>query len=280
MADERECMEMAVDQARRSIGEPGRVSPKVGAVLLKGAQILGSAHRGEEGKGSDHAEFFLLERKLGPDVLAGSTLFTTLEPCLKRSSEKTPCAKRLVARRVERVYIGMLDPDPTVHGKGQMFLLMFLLEHGVKVQTFDSDLTQQILEMNRDFIADRQEPKFKILSPKDREICKQGKLLVQGTYRNQPGLTHKYAVLTRRGKAYWPQGRFRINNDGTWDCELVENPPGEVDIIIAEIDSGSALWTELYYKVGKQFDKWIGLEIEQLPDGIRQNDRISITFVD
>ena len=127
MPSDRECMEKAVDQACLSKAEPGRISPKVGAVVVnKDGEFLAQAHRGEDQDHKDHAEFYALEKKLRSETLADATVFTTLEPCFERSEAKTACARRLVARRVNRVFIGMLDPDPSVHGKGQIFLLVGL----------------------------------------------------------------------------------------------------------------------------------------------------------
>jgi ATP-dependent DNA helicase RecG len=74
---------LAVEEARRSAQEPGRISLFVGAVASLGEKFLGAAHRGEINPG-DHAEFTLLERKLQTATLAGVTIFTTLEPCTHR----------------------------------------------------------------------------------------------------------------------------------------------------------------------------------------------------
>ena len=140
-------MEMAVEQARRSNPEDDRVHPRVGVVVVKDGRVLATAHRGELGKG-DHAEYTALERKLEHETLAGATIYTTLEPCTTRNHPKLPCADRLTARKVGRVVIGMLDPDPRISGKG----VHKLRDAGITVSLFPADLMSQVEELNREFI--------------------------------------------------------------------------------------------------------------------------------
>jgi pyrimidine deaminase RibD-like protein len=85
---------MAIEEARKSVPEDGRVHPKVGAVVVKNGVVLSKAHRGEKLK--CHAEYIALENKLPDDLIAGATVYTTLEPCTTRKHPKVPCAQRLI----------------------------------------------------------------------------------------------------------------------------------------------------------------------------------------
>lgn len=140
-----EAMEASVDERR----DDGKITPKVGALLLFPGGSVDLASRGELRDG-DHAEFALLERKHRSSQLDGTTLFTTLEPCAPgaRKKPKLSCAERIVLARIAKVYVGIEDPDPTVDRRG----IKYLQDHGIEVEMFDADLQEVIRAANKDFI--------------------------------------------------------------------------------------------------------------------------------
>jgi pyrimidine deaminase RibD-like protein len=149
--DDRKFSRLAIEEARKSVPEDDRVHPKVGVVVVKDGRILATAHRGEFPQ--CHAEYVALEKKLADVPLAGSTVYTTLEPCTSRNHPKVPCAVRLAERKVTRVLIGMLDPDDRISGRGQRTLR----KAGIATELFDHNLMTEIEELNRDFVREREQ---------------------------------------------------------------------------------------------------------------------------
>jgi len=136
----------ALKQAERSKGEDERAHPLVGAVLVDGGSVH-RAHRGRRGRG-DHAEYGLLEKTSANKKDGDAILYTTLEPCTTRRHPKLACADRIVEhRRIKHVCIGMLDPNPSITGKG----LLRLRDAGIAVSLFDPDLMERAEKMNRTF---------------------------------------------------------------------------------------------------------------------------------
>lgn len=162
---------MAVEEARKSKAEDDRVHPKVGCVVVKNGRVLAKAHRGEFE--ANHAEFGALEQKLKDETLVGCTVYATLEPCTNRNHPKVPCADRLIERRVARVVIGILDPNPEIRGKG----MIRLQKAGIAVELFPAPLANELLELNRDFIRSFAETGAAIVqAKKDRNIQEKRKL--------------------------------------------------------------------------------------------------------
>jgi len=80
----------------------------VGAVVVRGGEVIASAHNGPVGlkDPSAHAEILALRRAAEAEDnyrLAGTTLYVTIEPCLM-------CAGALIHARVSRLVFGAQDP--------------------------------------------------------------------------------------------------------------------------------------------------------------------------
>lgn len=134
-----------ITEARASVPEDDRPHPLVGASLVGAdGSILVRAHRGERPK--RHAEFCLLEKAQEQGIDATScTLFVTLEPCIRRGPDKIPCAVRVRQAGIKKVYIGTLDPDPRITGRGEMYLMY----EGITVEHFPSELAKELQAANR-----------------------------------------------------------------------------------------------------------------------------------
>ena len=115
-------------------------SPKVGAVVSKDGQILAKGYRGEST--SIHAERIALE-KLERSECQGSTLYTTLEPCVNRQKDQIieSCTNLIIASGISEVVIGMLD-----NNNGTMYAQGYekLLKNNIKIRFFNKDLRSKI----------------------------------------------------------------------------------------------------------------------------------------
>jgi pyrimidine deaminase RibD-like protein len=88
-------------------------NPPVGCVLVRDDEIVARGYTNQPG--ADHAEAMAL-RQISGD-LSNVIAFVTLEPCSFHG--RTPsCAKAFVARKIGKVYVAMLDPDPRNNGLG------------------------------------------------------------------------------------------------------------------------------------------------------------------
>jgi pyrimidine deaminase RibD-like protein len=141
---------MAIEESKQSKAEAdGRVHPKVGVVVVREGNVLTTAHRGQISLG-DHAEYTALERNLPSTDLTGSTLYTTLEPCTSRG-HKTPCADRIIQRRISRVVIGIVDPNPKIIGGS----IGKLKTSGIQVDFASQKLEQEINALNEEFVQEQ-----------------------------------------------------------------------------------------------------------------------------
>jgi diaminohydroxyphosphoribosylaminopyrimidine deaminase/5-amino-6-(5-phosphoribosylamino)uracil reductase len=110
-AEDRAMLE-ALRQARRGIGST-HPNPRVGAVVLRGSEIVATGFHARAGEA--HAEARALDR--AGEAAHGAALVVTLEPC-PHFGRTPPCVDAIIRAGIRRVVIGMGDPNPLVDGKG------------------------------------------------------------------------------------------------------------------------------------------------------------------
>ncbi len=122
----------------------GKVSPNpmVGAVIVKNGKILSEGYHAFFG--GLHAEVNAL-RKLKDDETRGSTLYVNLEPC-SHYGKTPPCTDAIIEAGIKRVVVGMVDPNPLVHGRG----IEKLKKAGIEIRTII--LEKQSVELNESYI--------------------------------------------------------------------------------------------------------------------------------
>lgn len=231
---------LAINQARKSVAErDGRPHPQVGAVVVKNGEVLSAAHRGEE-PGS-HAEFIVLEKKLPDSVIAGATVYTTLEPCTTRTHPKIPCAERLVERKVARVVIGMLDPDPRITGRGQLRLR----EANIVTEFFPHDLMTEVEELNREFTRycrqqSRSEKTERLKADRlsERVISESARLKIIETLKPFASRLVDIVKSPEDAEVYELSRQiFDVLMDSGWKPTTLAAPPsGRVSGIVVEVD--------------------------------------------
>ena len=116
-------MARALELARRGEGMT-RPNPPVGAVIVRGARIVGEGFH--ERAGEAHAEVHALA-KAGRRA-RGATLYVTLEPCCTWG-RTPPCAAAIIESGIRRVVAAARDPNPRHRGRG----LALLRRKGVAV---------------------------------------------------------------------------------------------------------------------------------------------------
>ncbi len=133
-------MRMALNEARKGIGRTSP-NPSVGSVIVKEGKIIGKGYHKKVG--TPHAEIHAL-RQAGGDA-QGATLYVTLEPC-SHTGRTPPCCEAIAASGIQRLVMGMVDPNPLVQGRGAEYLM----SKGITVTS--GMMEQECRALNRPFI--------------------------------------------------------------------------------------------------------------------------------
>ena len=225
--------------------------PRVGAIIAVGNTVLGRGRRGTGRTGdNEHAEWNAFNQVTDTDKLPAATIYTTLEPCTPevRTIPHECCTELILQHEIRRVFIGILDPNQGVAGKG----ILQLQDKGVEVVLFPHELAQQIRALNAPFLRTQQTLGATIVSPTEGENLKtyetQGKSTVRFKCLNPPS-TSNYLLVMRDGLC-WPQSRpFRQLNRNTWEVDVHFGSTGEHTLhIVTANDLGRTL-IDYYRKI-------------------------------
>ena len=132
-------MKRALELAKKGAGHTSP-NPMVGCVVVKDGRIVTEGYH--ERYGEFHAERNALTRC--EEDLTGAEMYVTLEPCCHQGNTP-PCTDIIIERSIGKVYVGSMDPNPKVAGKG----VKILQEHGIEVET--GVLEKECLALNEIF---------------------------------------------------------------------------------------------------------------------------------
>jgi pyrimidine deaminase RibD-like protein len=277
--------------------------PKVGAVIAVDGKAIGRGRRGTGNENDDeHAELAALQRLAdNKSQLPQATLYTTLEPCTRevRTRELECCTELILQHKIKKVFVGILDPNQSVTGKG----VSTLQNSGVEVVLFPHDLAQQIRAMNADFIRCQQTLGAIIITPKNGDSLetskKGGKQTIRLKCLNSP--TDDNYLLTSRNGLYWPQrGPFRQIEEKVWEIDAYFGTTGTHSLhIVTATEIGKVLID--YYRLVvrqnlerreklKELKKlteadlnvlggdYFGIPMTSIPKGLRSEASINVTI--
>jgi len=116
-------MKLAIEEAKKGEGFTNP-NPMVGAVIVKDGRIISKDHHRKYG--GYHAERNAILNCR--EDMHGAELYVTLEPCC-HYGKTPPCTEIIIESGIKKVYIGIMDKNSLVAGKGAAILR----EHGIEV---------------------------------------------------------------------------------------------------------------------------------------------------
>jgi len=133
-------MRRAIELAKKGEGYV-HPNPLVGCVVVKDGEIIAEGYH--EKYGEFHAERNALTRC--KTETKGASLYVTLEPCC-HYGKTPPCTEIIIEKGIKKVFVGILDPNPLVAGKG----VKILQDAGIEVEVGLCE--NEIREMNKVFL--------------------------------------------------------------------------------------------------------------------------------
>ena len=135
-----EFMRRAIELAMKGGGYV-HPNPLVGCVVVKDDEVIAEGYH--EKYGEFHAERNALTHC--QSETKGASLYVTLEPCC-HYGKTPPCTEIIIEKGIKKVFVGILDPNPLVAGKG----VKILQDAGIEVEVGLCD--DEIRELNKVFL--------------------------------------------------------------------------------------------------------------------------------
>jgi pyrimidine deaminase RibD-like protein len=262
----RDLMVLAVKLADQCKPDDPKRTPRLGVVIAdpKG-EIIGMAHRGrgtkaDDEKGTkgddDHAELMAYHNVADKARLAGATVYTTLEPCTHhvRTQEGNSCTEILCRAQVNKVFVGILDPNQGVCGKG----VLGLQDARIEVELFPHKLAEEIKSQNDPFIKAQRTLTLRITDPDPEKGVPEIKLQRFGqkiTFKckSTNPIGPEVIAMTSHNGRWWPQsGIFRqIGENNEWEFDVSFGAAGPHDVYVVKMSELGEALVGYYHKVAR-----------------------------
>jgi len=117
---DRRWLECAIELSKQC--PPSATAFSVGAIIISDDDEIIATGYSREGDPHDHAEETALAKVVGDPRLASSTIYSSLEPCSKRSSHPLTCTQLILAAEIPRVVLAWREPNIFVDCEGAELL--------------------------------------------------------------------------------------------------------------------------------------------------------------
>lgn len=226
MSEKEMYMKMAIDIAKTAMGYTSP-NPMVGCVVVKDGKVISKACH--ERCGEFHAERNALLRC--KEDTADAELYVTLEPCC-HYGKTPPCTDIIIESGIKKVYVGSLDSNPLVAGKG----LEILKKNGIEVEC--GILETECLKLNEIF--------FYYINTKLPFVAAKYAMTLDGRIASYTGSSkwvtceksREYVQVLRKKYSGIMVGINTVIEDNPMlNCRLKENKSGELNPVRIILDS-------------------------------------------
>ncbi|MCR4645415.1 MAG: bifunctional diaminohydroxyphosphoribosylaminopyrimidine deaminase/5-amino-6-(5-phosphoribosylamino)uracil reductase RibD [Oscillospiraceae bacterium] len=214
-----ECMKRAIELAENGVGFVNP-NPLVGAVIVRDGEIIGEGWHQKYGEA--HAEVNALNACTESPV--GAELFVTLEPCCHQGHQP-PCTDAIIKAGISKVWIGSMDPNPLVAGKGAAML------EAAGIEVVRDFLKEECMKLNKIF--------FHYISTKTPYVILKIAMTADGKTATRAGLSRWITGVEARRHVHEMRKRCAaimvgigtvLADDPMLTCR-VENPSNPVRVI-------------------------------------------------